>query len=77
MLCQVMPNENDFYYLKVPARFLYEHLDKFHFVGDKISLYFSTHPKRCLSKKEVAAIWILNSNKGVNFNTLEGRYAKE
>src|SRR5689334_7245541 len=45
MLCQVNPDENEFYYLKVPAGFLHEHLDKFHFVGDKISLYFSTHPK--------------------------------
>jgi hypothetical protein len=45
ILCQVAPNGNDFHYLKVPARFLYEHLDNFHFVGDTISLYFSTHPK--------------------------------
>lgn len=45
MLCQTMPNENDFYFLKVPARFLHENLDKFHFVGDKISLYLSTHPQ--------------------------------
>ena len=25
MLCQVIPDENDFYYLKVPAKFLHDH----------------------------------------------------
>jgi hypothetical protein len=45
ILCQVAPNENDFYYLKIPAKFLYEHLEKFHIVNDIISLYFSTDPK--------------------------------
>ena len=39
------PNDNDFHYLKVPSKFLHEHLEKFHFVGYKVSLYLSTDPE--------------------------------
>lgn len=40
-LCQVAPNENAFHYLKVPKKFLREHLQEFHLHGRKISLYLS------------------------------------
>ena len=46
LLCQVSPNENHFHYLKVPTKFFQEHLEKFHLVDDKISIYLSTDPKR-------------------------------
>ena len=45
ILCEAEPKEIKFYYLKVPSKFLKEHLSKFHFVGDIISLYLSTDPK--------------------------------
>lgn len=41
ILCQVMPDENDFHYLKVPVKYFYEHLEKFHKIGEKLSLYLS------------------------------------
>ena len=45
ILCQIAPSKNDFYHLRVPAKFLKEHLKKFHTLKEKISLYFSTDPK--------------------------------
>jgi hypothetical protein len=46
ILCEAEPNEIRFYYLKVPSKFLIEQLDKFHLIGDIISLYLSTDPQR-------------------------------
>lgn len=45
ILCQRAPNKYDFHYLKVPRSFLHENLDKFHTIGNIISLYLSTDPK--------------------------------
>lgn len=45
ILCEAAPNEISYYYLKVPSKFLKQHLDKFHLVGDIISLYLSTDPR--------------------------------
>ena len=44
LVCQIAPNKNDFHYLKVPTKFLQEHLEKFHRVADKISIYLSANP---------------------------------
>lgn len=44
ILCEGEPTKSGFYYLKVPSKFLSEHLDKFHLVGGIISLYLSTDP---------------------------------
>src|SRR5215207_9286422 len=41
LLCQVAPNQNEFYHLKVPTKFLKEHFEKFHKLKDIISLYLS------------------------------------
>src|SRR5688572_11999205 len=46
LLCQIAPNENNFHYLKVPTKFFREHIEKFHFVDDKISIYLSTDIQR-------------------------------
>lgn len=46
IVCQVAPNKNNFHYLKVPTKFLQEHLGKFHRLEGKISLYLSADPKR-------------------------------
>ena len=46
LLCQSLPEENKFYYLKVPVRFLIDNLDKFHVVKDNISIYLSTDTER-------------------------------
>jgi hypothetical protein len=45
LICQVAPAKNDFYHLKVPTKFLKEHLKKFHTIKELISLYLSTNPK--------------------------------
>ena len=45
MLCQIAPNRSDFHFLKVPAKFLHEHLDDFYILHDNISLYLSIPPK--------------------------------
>jgi hypothetical protein len=44
LICQVAPGKNDFHYLKVPSKYLQEHLKKFHRIEEKISLYLSAHP---------------------------------
>jgi|SRR5215469_7671230 len=46
LLCQTLPNENAFYYLKVPSQFLIKNLNKFHIVQGKVSIYLLTEPKR-------------------------------
>lgn len=47
ILCQVAPNKNDFHHFKVPTKFLYDNLKKFHTLKGKIiSLYLSTDPMR-------------------------------
>ena len=46
LLCQVSPNSDDFFHLKVPAKFLKEHLEKFHNLKNHITLYLSTDPKK-------------------------------
>lgn len=46
ILCEVAPNSNQFYHLKVPTKFFREHLNKFHSIKGKIDLYLSTDPKR-------------------------------
>jgi len=45
ILCEKLPNSEDFYYLKVPSKFLLTHQEKFHYVNNKISLYLSTESK--------------------------------
>jgi len=45
LLCQVAPNKNNFHHLKVPTKFLIEHLKKFHTLGEQISLYLSADPE--------------------------------
>lgn len=45
LICQAAPNENKFYYLKVPTKYLHKHLEKFHRLKGKISLYLSANPK--------------------------------
>jgi hypothetical protein len=46
LLCQVAPGTNDYHYLKVPTKYLNEHLDKFHRNKEKISLYLSANPDK-------------------------------
>lgn len=47
ILCEVAPNSNDFYHLKVPTKFLREHLKKFHSIGGrKIDFYLSTDSQK-------------------------------
>ena len=46
LICQRAPDENEFYYLKVPVQFFLKHLEKFHIVENKISIYLSTRYKR-------------------------------
>lgn len=48
ILCEKLPNSKDFYYLKVPSKFLLTHQEKFHYVNNKISLYLSTEPESFL-----------------------------
>lgn len=50
LVCQVAPDTNDYYYLKVPTEYLNQHLEKFHRLGEKISLYFSTEPDRLFNE---------------------------
>lgn len=45
-ILEAAPNKNKFHYLKVPTKFLHEHLEKFHRLKGKISLYLSADPKR-------------------------------
>jgi hypothetical protein len=45
LICQVAPGDNDFHHLKVPSKYLREHLDKFHRIGEKIDLYLSANPE--------------------------------
>ena len=51
LICQLAPDENSFHYLKVPVHFLLDHLDKFHIVEDKISIYLSTDPKKLFAEE--------------------------
>lgn len=44
LVCQTDPNKNGFHYLKVPTKYLNEHLEKFHRIGENISLYLSANP---------------------------------
>jgi len=44
LICEAQPNKNDFHYLKMPIKFLNEHLEKFHRMGEIISLYLSANP---------------------------------
>ncbi len=44
LLCQVGPGKNEYHYLKVPTKFLNEQLEKFHRIGEIISLYLSAEP---------------------------------
>ena len=44
-ICQVAPDKNDFHYLKVPTKFLQDHLDKFHRIGEKVDIYLSARPE--------------------------------
>jgi len=44
LVCQVAPGINDYHYLRVPTKFLNEHLKKFHRIKENISLYLSAHP---------------------------------
>ena len=44
LICQVAPGRNDFHYLKVPTKFINEHLENFHRIGEIISLYLSANP---------------------------------
>lgn len=46
ILCQVKPNKYEFHFLKVPTKFLIDHLNEFHTLNGKISLYLSADPKR-------------------------------
>jgi hypothetical protein len=47
LLCQTNQNSNQYYYLKVPVKFLVDHLDKFDIVQDKmIHLYLSADPHK-------------------------------
>ena len=46
LVCQAVPDKNEFYYLKVPVQFLIDNLDQFHVVKDNISMYLSTDEKR-------------------------------
>jgi hypothetical protein len=61
LVCQVASNKNDaFHYLKVPVRYLHEHLKNFHVNSDRISLYLSAEPDKLLLKKEALVHWTLN-----------------
>lgn len=44
LICEAAPGKNDFHYLKVPSKYLNEHLEKFHRIEEKISLYLSANP---------------------------------
>ncbi len=41
ILCQVAPNKNKFFHLKVPTSFLKQNLDAFDEINGKIALYLS------------------------------------
>jgi len=43
-ICQVAPSKNDFHYLKVPTKYLHNHLNKFHRIKEMIDLYLSANP---------------------------------
>ena len=46
-LCQTNPDSNEYHYLKVPKKFLVDHLDKFDIVQNtKIHLYLSADPDK-------------------------------
>ncbi|MDZ4809818.1 MAG: hypothetical protein SGI96_16375 [Bacteroidota bacterium] len=45
IFCEVAPDKNDFHYLRVPAKFLHSHLEKFGKLNGKIALYLSTDTK--------------------------------
>jgi len=51
LICQLSPNKNEFHYLKVPTKYLNEHLKKFHRIKEKISIYLSAEPAK-LFKEE-------------------------
>ena len=46
LLCQKEVDGIEFYYLKVPVKFIHEQLDKFDRIKDNIALYLSADPKR-------------------------------
>ena len=46
ILCQIESNRDEFHHLKVPTKFLREHIEKFHTIKGQISLYLSTEPER-------------------------------
>lgn len=46
IICQAGPDKNDYYHLKIPSKFLKEHFDKFHTLGNKITLFLSTDSKK-------------------------------
>lgn len=51
ILCQIAPNMNDFHHLKVPTKFLRKHIEKFHTLKGKITLYLSTDPEKLFVKE--------------------------
>lgn len=36
-ICQAAPGKDDFHYLKVPSKYLLDHLDKFHRIKERFS----------------------------------------
>jgi len=48
ILCEIAPNKNDFYHLKVPTTSLRENLRKFHRLKGQITLYLSTDPRKLI-----------------------------
>ena len=60
ILCQIALNINDFHHLRVPTKFLIEHLKGFHTIGEQISLYLSADPETLFKEERGEA--------GLNFS---------
>lgn len=46
LVCQAAPDKNSFHYLKVPLKYMRDHLKNFHNNNDKISIYLSAVPQK-------------------------------
>jgi hypothetical protein len=44
LICQIAPDSNGFYYLRVPTTFFNDHLANFDKVHDSLHIYLSTDP---------------------------------
>lgn len=50
LICEAAPGKNEFHYLKVPTKYLLEHIEKFHRIGEIVSLYLSAESKNMFNE---------------------------